>query len=211
VWGQLLKRLRSRSSILSLRTDMILLRIYLLAGLLAHKFVWELLKRRPGRENTKTRKSLSSSIVSVKAVKIAMLLGIIVQTLAPEILPITNEPSALRVVGVSIYTLGLLMAVLSRIHLGRNWSDIEAGRVLQEQAVVSKGIYGYVRHPIYVGDLLLLFGLELSLNSWLVIAVVLLAPVVLWMAVREEKMLLEGLPGYRVYCAHTKRFIPFIV
>lgn len=190
---------------------MIALRIYLLAGLLAHKFVWELLKRRPGPETGKIRKSLSSSLASVKAVKIAMLLGIIAQTLAPEILPITNEPNALRVVGVSIYTLGLLMAVLSRIHLGRNWSDIEAGRVLREQAVVSKGIYAYVRHPIYVGDLLLLFGLELSLNSWLVITVVLLAPVVLWMAVREEKMLVEGLPGYRVYCAQTKRFIPFIV
>ena len=147
------------------------LRIYLLAGLLAHKFVWELLKRRPGRETAKPRKSLPSSLASVKAVKIAMLLGIIVQTLAPEVLPITNEPSALRVVGVFVYTLGLLMAILSRIHLGRNWSDIEAGRVLREQAVVSTGTYAYVRHPIYVGDLLLLFGLELSLNSWLVIAV----------------------------------------
>jgi protein-S-isoprenylcysteine O-methyltransferase Ste14 len=190
---------------------MTLLRIYLLAGLLTHKLVWELLKRRPVNETRKAKRSSSGSLAPVKVVKIAMLLGIIAQTLAPEILPIANDASALRIVGASVFTVGLLMAVLSRIHLGGNWSDIEAGRVLHEQAVVSRGIYAYVRHPIYVGDLLLLFGLELSLNSWLVLAVVLLAPVVLWMAIREEKMLVEGLPGYRVYCAQTKRFIPFIV
>jgi protein-S-isoprenylcysteine O-methyltransferase Ste14 len=147
----------------------------------------------------------------VKAVKIGILVGIVVQTLSPEILPITTEPSAIRMVGVIIFTLGLLVAVLSRIHLGNNWSDIETGQVLREQAVVNKGVYAYVRHPIYVGDLLLLLGLELSLNSWLVLAVAVLAPIVLWKAVREEKMLVNDLPGYRVYCSQTKRFIPFIV
>ena len=187
------------------------LRIYLLTGLLTHKLVWELLKRRSSREPRKAGKDLSIGLAFVKAVKIALLVGIIAQTLAPEILPITSDAAVLRAVGVSVFTLGLLMAILSRIHLGSNWSDIEAGRVLQKQTVVSKGIYAYVRHPIYVGDLLLLLGLELSLNSWLVVSVVLLAPVVLWMALREEKMLADGLPGYRIYCAQTKRFIPFIV
>jgi protein-S-isoprenylcysteine O-methyltransferase Ste14 len=147
----------------------------------------------------------------VKTVKIGILLGIIVQTLSPEILPITSNPTALRIVGVVVFTGGLLIAVLSRIHLGNNWADIEAGQVLNRQTVVSKGIYAYVRHPIYVGDILLLLGLELCLNSWLVIAAALLAPIVFWKAVQEEKMLVNDLPGYRVYCAQTKRFIPFIV
>jgi protein-S-isoprenylcysteine O-methyltransferase Ste14 len=190
---------------------MIILRLYLLTGLLVHKLVWELLKRTPNSKTAEPSPTQPLSLKLIKGVKIAILLGIIAQTLLPEILPIANDPFALRIAGVLIYTSGLLIAVLSRIHLGGSWSDIESGRVLQTQSVVSKGIYGYVRHPIYVGDLLLLGGLELSLNSWLVLGVALLAPVVLWKAVREENMLINELPGYRIYCSHTKRFIPFIV
>ena len=190
---------------------MIILRIYLLTGLLMHKLVWEILKRNPDRETAERVAPQPIAVVLVKAVKIVILIGIMVQTVLPEILPITNDASGLRIVGVLLYTSGLTIAVLSRIHLGSNWSDIESGRVLQRQRVVSKGIYGYVRHPIYVGDLLLLAGLELSLNSWLVLGVIVLAPVVLWKAVREENMLANELPGYRIYCSQTKRFIPFIV
>lgn len=190
---------------------MTFLRIYLLTGLVAHKVVWELLKRSAATATSGIRPRQSLFLWLVKAVKIGILIGIIVQTLSPEILPITAESFAIRLTGVTIFTLGLLVAVLSRIHLGSNWSDIETGQVWQKQTVVAKGVYGYVRHPIYVGDLLLLLGLELSLNSWLVLAVALLAPIVLWKAIREEKMLVNDLPGYRTYCAQTKRFIPFIV
>jgi protein-S-isoprenylcysteine O-methyltransferase Ste14 len=100
---------------------------------------------------------------------------------------------------------------VSRLQLGSNWSDIETAKVLRDQAVVAIGVYRYIRHPIYVGDLLLLIGLQLSLNSWLVIAALLISPVVLWQAITEEKMLVESLPGYGAYCMRTKRFIPFVV
>ncbi len=190
---------------------MTLLRIYLLTGLVAHKLVWELLKRSAATATPGMGSRPSLFLGLVKAVKIGILIAIIVQTLSPEILPISAEPFAIRLMGVIIFTLGLLIAVLSRIHLGNNWSDIEAGQVLRKQTVVKRGVYAYVRHPIYVGDLLLLVGLELSLNSWLVLAVALLAPIVLWKAVREERMLVNDLPGYKVYCSQTKRFIPFIV
>jgi protein-S-isoprenylcysteine O-methyltransferase Ste14 len=190
---------------------MTFLRIYMLTGLVAHKVVWELLKRSATSATAGKGPRPSLFLGFVKSVKICILVGIIVQSLSPEILPISAEPFAIRLVGVIIFTSGLLVAVLSRIHLGNNWSDIEAGQVLSEHAVVNKGVYAYVRHPIYVGDLLLLLGLELSLNSWLVLGVAVLAPIVLWKAVREERMLVNELPGYRVYCSQTKRFIPFIV
>lgn len=191
---------------------MILLRIYLLAGLIAHKVVWELLKGRAGsRRAAKKRAGQPLTLTFIKAVKIAILLGVMIQTLLPDVFPIMSQAFTLRLIGASVYTAGLLVAILSRIHLGGNWSDIEAGQVLGHQVVVSKGLYSYVRHPIYVGDLLLLLGLELSLNSWLALGVALLAPVVMWQAVREERMLVETLPGYDLYCAQTKRFIPFLV
>lgn len=187
-----------------------LLKVYLLSGLILHKIVWEVLKHKVESTSSK-RKAQSLKVQFIKAVKIAILLGILVQTLLPDILPISSEPFVLRLVGVSIFTFGLIAAIASRAQLGQNWSDIEAGQVLRNQEVVAKGIYAYVRHPIYVGDLLLLLGLELALNSWLVLGVCILAPVVMLQAVKEERMLVQSLPGYDAYCARTKRFIPFLI
>lgn len=189
---------------------MLLLRAYLLAGLIIHKLVWETLKRqRNPRANVDSPKS--PRLLLVKVVKIGILLGIAAQTLMPDVLPIADEATSLRMVGAAIYTAGLLMAIISRLQLGVNWSDIEDAQVIRDQAVVASGLYRFIRHPIYVGDLLLLIGLELSLNSWLVIGVALIAPVVLRQAIAEEKLLLQSLPGYGAYCIRTKRFIPFVV
>jgi protein-S-isoprenylcysteine O-methyltransferase Ste14 len=194
---------------------MVLLRIYLLAGLIVHKALWESFKRRSGQERggaeaaQKRRQPIGLRLV--KGIKVAILIGLVAQTMLPEILPITSSPQILQVIGVTIYTIGLATAILGRIQLGSNWSDIETAQVLSRQTVVSHGLYRYIRHPIYVGDLLLLAGFELSLNSWLVLLVGLLSPFVLLKAVREEKMLGTSLPGYSTYCERTKRFIPFVV
>ena len=186
---------------------MLFLRIYLLAGLIAHKLVWEVLKRRgetaaPGPESVRLR--------LVKLVKIAILLGIVVQTVMPRyVLPISERPFSLQTVGVVLFTAGLITAIVGRIHLGDSWSNIETPQA--KNAVVAHGIYGYIRHPIYTGDMLLLGGLELCLNSWLVIGVLVLAAMVANKAIREERMLAQRLPGYDVYVTKTKRFIPFLV
>jgi protein-S-isoprenylcysteine O-methyltransferase Ste14 len=128
----------------------------------------------------------------------------------PEVLPLSSDPAPWRAVGVVLFTVGLATALLGRIQLGNNWSDIEIAAVRREHRVVSRGIYGFVRHPIYSGDLLLLLGLQLALHSWLVVLPILLIPVVARQAVREERDLAAKLPGYDLYCRRTKRFIPFL-
>lgn len=187
---------------------MILLRLYLLAGLVVHKIIWELLKRRPDRPQRPEPPALA---VLAKSVKLGILVALVAQAVLPEVLPIMREPRPLRVVGVGLYTLGLCVAVVGRLQLGTNWSDIETPRVLRDQTVVSTGVYRYIRHPIYLGDLLLLLGFELSLNSWAVLAVGFMTPFVVRRAVREERMLAAALPGYDAYCARTKRFVPYVV
>lgn len=183
-------------------------RLYLLAGLVAHKLVWEVLKRRdrpPAAGRTPNTARL------LKAVKTAILAGLVVQTLLPELFPIMTDPQPLRVIGIALYTVGLAVALLARVQLGANWSDIEAPQILQRQTVVDRGIYRYIRHPIYTGDLLLLCGFELALNSWLVLGLVAMLPYVVRQALREEQLLARTLPGYAAYCARTKRLIPFLV
>ena len=190
---------------------MILLRAYLLAGLVLHKLVWERLKRRRAAGHP-SRQAVPFRVRLVKLVKVGILAAILVQTAVPIYwLPLSADPSMLVVIGTAIYTLGVAVAIAGRVQLGDNWSDIEAAQVLPKQAVVSRGVYRYLRHPIYVGDLLLLFGLELALNSWLVLGVVVLTPVVLAKAIHEEELLKDSLAGYRDYCRTSMRFIPFVV
>ena len=186
---------------------MLLLQIYLLSGLVLHKVIWETLRT---RASEKPKEAASLSLLAVKAVKIGILLGVIVQIWLPDIFPIADDSFAVRAVGTAIYTIGLATAIAARFQLGENWANIETGQVLDSQKVVAGGVYAYVRHPIYIGDLLLLLGLELALHSWLVLGVFGLAPVVMMKAINEERMLADELPGYDAYRQRSKRFIPFV-
>ncbi len=186
---------------------MLILQLYLFFGLIFHKVIWEVLKHRSAEKPVETA---SVKLKMIKAVKILILLAVIVQIWIPDLPPILSDPFWLRTLGVLLFTLGLATAVAARFELGDNWANIETGQVLRRQNVVETGIYGCVRHPIYAGDLLLLLGLELALNSWLVCGILLLAPVVTLQAMKEEQMLAEALPGYEQYCRRSKRFIPFI-
>lgn len=196
------------------------LRLYLLAGLVAHKTLWEWMKRRrpPGTKPTAAAEPAPERTLRqrlVRVVKLAILAGLVVQTLIP---PESTGPLRLpadafpwRSIGALVYTLGLALAVLGRWQLGDNWEDIEAARTLSGQRVVDHGVYRWIRHPIYVGDLLLVLGLELAVESWLVLAALALVPVVLRQAIREERMLVASLDGYADYCRRSKRFVPFLV
>ena len=184
-------------------------RIYLLLGLLFHKAVWEFMKARQGR-GTASNVARPWNVRLLSATKVVILLGIIAQTVMPVVLPITANPSTLTAVGVALYTLGLLIAVSARIQLGRNWSDIEKSQLKPGHQLVEHGVYRYVRHPIYTGDLLLLLGLQLALNSWCVLGVAALAVYVHRRVIREERKLCEVLPQYSQYCRRTSRFLPFL-
>jgi protein-S-isoprenylcysteine O-methyltransferase Ste14 len=188
-----------------------LLRVFLFAGLLFHKAVWEVLKRR--YEAKKHVKRPAGSIVRriVKSGKLFFLLFLIAQALFLNVLPISGDSIYAPALGIILFSLGLAMSVTGRIQLGRNWSDLEDAQVLDRHHLVTHGIYKYVRHPIYSGDLMLLAGLELALNSWLVLLTILPLVVVVRNVQREEAQLSDAFSGYASYTRQSKRFIPFVV
>jgi protein-S-isoprenylcysteine O-methyltransferase Ste14 len=184
------------------------IRLYLIAGIAAHKIYWEVTKRRvPPAPKT----SPSLPVRLVKAAKVTILLAICVQVLIPwTILPISSNAAPLQFAGLLLYTLGLAMAITGRAQLGNSWSDIEAPGQVAKAALISHGLYRYIRHPIYTGDILLLTGLELALNSQVLFVILLMVPVILRQAIQEERLLVRNLPGYGAYCGRTKRFLPFV-
>jgi protein-S-isoprenylcysteine O-methyltransferase Ste14 len=185
------------------------IRIYLLAGLLLHKAVWDFMKA-PQRKGAAPPKVKSTLAQILSTVKVAILLGVIAQTLLPVMLPLAADPSTLALPGVVLFTIGLAVALTGRIQLGRNWTDIEKSYVRDEHRLVSHGLYHWVRHPIYTGDVLLLLGLELALNSWFVLGVAAIAVYVRRQAIHEEAKLKQSIPDYDRYCERTSRFVPFL-
>lgn len=182
---------------------MIWLRAYLLAGLVVHKLVWEVLRRR-----TASGPAVTAPLRPIKLVKIALLVAFLAQTVLPPVLPISAEPGFQVVLGTLLFTLGLGVAVAARVRLGRNWSNVESATVLQDHSLVAEGLYRHIRHPIYLGDLLLVTGLELALNSWLVLLALPLAVYIRRKAIEEERALERRLPGYSAYLVSSGRFLP---
>jgi len=82
----------------------------------------------------------------------------------------------------------------------------------KDQKVISTGLYGIVRHPMYSASLLFMLGIPLALASWWSLALcVSLAPNLLWRIFDEEKMLRDELEGYGDYCKKVRfRLIPWI-
>ncbi len=188
-----------------------ILRWLLFLGLVFHKLLWEILKGKGAARNAERQPEKGLLKRAIKGLKALVLVCVAFQTLFLDLLPISGSPIPLRIVGTTIYVLGLAIAVAGRLQLGDSWIDLEDYQILREHTLVTGGIYRFIRHPIYVGDVLLLVGLELALNSWLVVAVLVPLSVAVRQALAEELLLSRAFPGYDAYCRRTKRFIPFIL
>ncbi len=84
--------------------------------------------------------------------------------------------------------------------------------VQQDQKVIDTGLYGVVRHPMYMSTLLLFLAMPLVLGS-IISFVITLAyiPIIAKRIGNEEKVLEDGLPGYAEYKNKVKRkVVPFI-
>lgn len=84
--------------------------------------------------------------------------------------------------------------------------------VAGDQKVISTGPYALVRHPMYIGALVMLLGIPPALGSWW--AQLTILPMTLVIVVRllnEEKFLVRNLPGYSEYRNRVRyRLVPFV-
>lgn len=84
--------------------------------------------------------------------------------------------------------------------------------VQENQTVVDTGLYGVVRHPMYMSTLLLFLSMPLVLGS-VISFVIMLAyiPIIVKRIRNEEAVLAEGLEGYNEYMERVRyRVIPFV-
>lgn len=84
--------------------------------------------------------------------------------------------------------------------------------VQKDQKVIDDGLYGIVRHPMYMVTLFLFFAIPLVLGSIISFAIMILyVPIIVKRIKNEEKILEEGLEGYAEYKKKVKyRLMPFV-
>lgn len=85
-------------------------------------------------------------------------------------------------------------------------------KVEQGQTVVDTGLYGIVRHPMYMTTLLLFLAIPLVLGSWYALIAFAFYPAIIIVRLKdEEDLLTRELPGYEAYKKKVKyRLIPFV-
>lgn len=121
----------------------------------------------------------------------------------------SSVPTAICLVGDVLVAAGLGVVVLVAVQnsYASTTVQVQAG-----QQVVSTGLYGLVRHPMYTGNVLMLVGTPLALGSYW--ALVFVVPGLIVLASRihdEEKLLAEELAGYREYTQQVRsRLVPYM-
>ena len=85
-------------------------------------------------------------------------------------------------------------------------------QVENEQNVISSGPYSIVRHPMYLGMIIMSLFMPLALGSYFsIIPMFLIIPITIFRIKNEEEILLRELNGYKDYCLKTHyRLIPLI-
>ncbi len=84
--------------------------------------------------------------------------------------------------------------------------------VQENQSVVSTGLYGIVRHPMYTATILMFLAIPLVLGSLIAFCIMLLyIPIIIRRINDEEQLLKAQLKGYTKYCTQVRwRLIPYI-
>jgi protein-S-isoprenylcysteine O-methyltransferase Ste14 len=111
-------------------------------------------------------------------------------------------------IGLLLTALGIGICIWARLSLGANWSGIVT--LKQDHELVRKGLYRWIRHPIYTGILVGFIGTAMikdHARAWVGFAVLLLS--FYFKARREENFLRQEFgEGFDEHLKHTGMFLP---
>ncbi len=137
----------------------------------------------------------------------------------PLIYAITNQPKfasyelqpLLTWLGAALFAVTLYLFYVVHRDLGRSWSVTLELR--DRHALITHGVYRYVRHPMYSAFWLWAISQALLLPNWIagLAGIVGFGTLYFCRVGNEERMMEEAFGAqYRDYAAHTKRVIPGI-
>lgn len=121
----------------------------------------------------------------------------------------SSMPVPLSVVGYLLVAVGLGVAMLVVVQNGYAAANVT---VEPGQTLVSTGLYGLVRHPMYTGNVVLMLGIPPALGTYWDFLLLIPGILVLVLRIRdEEDLLTHELTGYREYTQRVRyRLVPYV-
>jgi protein-S-isoprenylcysteine O-methyltransferase Ste14 len=176
-------------------------------------FVWERGSRQGAEATSFARGAYDRGSTTALAIVFTLGFLLVPGSLVLDALGIgqMSVASVIAWVGIAVMALGIALRIWASRVLGRYFT--RTLRTTAEQRVVSDGPYRVVRHPGYVGDILMWAGAAFATLNWVAFAGLTLAAVIAYRyrIQVEEAMLRETLgESYRAYAARTWRLLPFV-
>lgn len=111
-------------------------------------------------------------------------------------------------VGVVVTALGIGISIWARLSLGANWSGTVT--LKKDHELIRKGLYRWIRHPIYTGMLLAFAGTELIKGTAAGVLGFALVSLSFYIKARREENFLrqEFGQGFEEHARHTGMFLP---
>ena len=151
--------------------------------------------------------------LSRKLTKLSFTFGTIVVLISfwiqsPWLLVFHNN-DGLRVFGIILSFSAFLFLKNSLQNLGENYSPLFDSH--RPSLIVKTGPYKFIRHPVYLANMLILLGFVFSSGSvWVVISTLWGWGYMLRSIVKEDAFLSKEFPDYCEYKRKTWRIIPFV-
>lgn len=177
---------------------------------------WAVLRQRPGKRSRKTPVRYSARGAREFVLLGASLTGL---GIVPFVYVAAHFPKfadypfmpVLSYLGIAVDVICLWMFHRTHRDLGENWSVSLDLR--ERHTLVTTGIYGLVRHPMYSGFWLMALAQVLLLPNWIAGPAGLVGFGILFFGRvrREEEMMITAFGDeYRAYMARTARVVPWI-
>ena len=175
----------------------------LILGIVLFAFAKDLLKK---RLDTKGKEATQKGVVAFSA--IIFLAGFVLAGLDFRF----GWSSVPKVVVIIASALFLLSYILYAEVMRENTYLSRTVKVEDDQKVIDTGLYGIIRHPMYMATIIMFLSIPLILGSWLSFIIFLSYPIIIAIRIyNEEKVLEKELKGYTEYKQKVKyKVIPFI-
>lgn len=114
--------------------------------------------------------------------------------------------------GVSLMLMGIIVHIMAMATLKQYYTGTLV--TVHKHSIVDTGLYGYIRHPGYLGVLLISVGFGLAVGNWLALVVISISFAVTYSyrIEKEEEMLIKSFGArYVNYKKRTKTIVPFVL
>ncbi|MCF6172933.1 MAG: isoprenylcysteine carboxylmethyltransferase family protein [Campylobacteraceae bacterium] len=136
---------------------------------------------------------------------------VVIQFSLITILLIINGSIFSHLLSFVIFFLGLTVGIYALFHNGLGNFNI-IPEIKEEATLATKGVYKYIRHPMYFSVVFMMLAVIIfNLNKLNIFIYAMLIFILYLKAKKEEILWSKKSPEYKAYMQKTKRIIPFIL